>query len=320
MTTTATTQVGKSGRGSRSESIGRARARARLVDWAGGATVVVDHASTVFVVAAEYSIKVGEGTPMAEWLRSLNGHRDLSAELAMACACGVDVATAAESITRLLDAGALRLVAPDPVAGIELWGPEAVTQPLAAACREVLPARIAGVVVDWAATARAPRRALEHRSRSLRRHTTRTSVVVLGRRFPNDAEVAFVDELLAVDRTVLVVGCDAGGVRWGPLVRPGTAGCLRCEQVSRARQDPYWINVSRSLVINQHPERDADRTMIGVLAALFVARCESVCRGEPPELIAGASHRAVELFEPVSGHTSRYRITPQVRCSCWWTD
>lgn len=86
--------------------------------------------------------------------------------------------------------------------------------------------------------------------------------------------------LMREDRSFLPLAFELGGVRVGPLVRPGKTPCVACRDLALADEDSEWPMLQAKLIGQRPPQVSVDQTQQAVQAARELL-------SEPSESVAG---------------------------------
>lgn len=135
-------------------------------------------------------------------------------------------------------------------------------------------------------------------------------LVVIGSTRPVESELRAALHSAAVPH--LIVGVRETTAVVGPLVLPGTTGCLRCADLHRADRDPSWPMVAAQLTgRDRRGIEPCDVALAAIAAAIGVLQCLALIDGGEPATRGGA----LELALP-DWRLRRRSWPPHRRCDC----
>lgn len=137
------------------------------------------------------------------------------------------------------------------------------------------------------------------------RDATRVGIIVADHAVPLRAYRDWLRD--AVPHVAVVFGADAATV--GPVVLPGTTGCLRCADLSRCDADAAWPAVAAQLV--RMPAAAASDPVLRTEALCVAARLAAAVVRDPERARTGPGARL-----HADGTREDVRIEPHPDCGC----
>jgi len=263
---------------------------------------------------------------MRVWLCQLDGSRKWLHQIAQASAMGIDVRTAEALLRRLFELDLLCDVAatgqPGAGAPVTVFGcgptAEAVVGLLGQASPAIplpRPRRVEGdAAPDWSQLAPLSEALIE---------ASRWAVLVLDGSTPDGIEVGFSERLTRAGVRHQVVGTGEVGARVGPLVLPGRAPCLRCEQLSERDWDPDWLTIGHQQALAGKADCLVDPVLSLLVAAEAVRQLRAVMVAESPRVRDSRRWSSIGGVLVVCEGGDAWTRRPLSRhraCGCWWSE